>query len=265
MRAALFALMLLFPSLAHELLAASAAGAATTEEIFAVYAHGDYEQAARLGEAAHTAAGYAIAARAVLADAVLRDTPCMSCLLRAEKLSRQAIVLDPHYAYGQIWLAVSLGYQSRILGPIRSRLKDTPNQSKVALNLAFTADSTNAYAISALGGWHIEVVRAGGAFLANHVYGATEAQGISMFDLAVKTDPANVAVHYQIALSLAGFEAEKYHARIIAELRAAASNTANTAYEKKIQTRATELLGLLNQGAHDAFDLRVRKYQGFPD
>jgi len=256
MRAALFALMLLLPSLAR---------AATTEEIFAVYARGDYEHAARLGEASHTAPGLAIAARAVLADEVLRDKPCMPCLLRAEKLSRQAIALDPHYADGQIWLAVSLGYQSRILGPIRARLKDTPNKSKTALNLAWAADFTNAYAISALGGWNIEIVRAGGAFLAKHVYDATEAQGITLFDLAVKTDPTNVAVHYQIALSLAGFDVVKYRSRVVTELRAAASNVPNTAYEKKIQTRATELLGLLNQGAHDAFESRVRKYQGFPD
>ncbi len=256
MKVAALALLLLLPSMAR---------AATTDEIFAVYARGDYEQAAKLGEASHTAPGLAIAARAVLADEVLRDKPCMPCLLRAEKLSRQAIALDPHYAFGQVWLAVSLGYQSRILGPIRARLKDTPNQSKVALNLAFSADSANAYTISALGGWHIEVVRAGGAFLANHVYGATEAQGISLFDAAVRTDPANVAVHYQIALSLAGFDVVKYRSRVVMELRAAASNVPNTSYEKKIQTRATELLGLLNQGAHDAFESRVRKYQGFPD
>jgi hypothetical protein len=256
MKALLVVLLLLIPV---------SAGAATTEEIFAVYARGDYEQAARLGEAARTAPGLAIAARAVLADAVLRDTPCMACLQRAEKLSRDAIAADPHFAFGQVWLAVALGYQSRILGPIRSRLKDTPNQSKTALNLAWQADSANAFAISALGGWHIEVVRAGGAFLARHVYGATEEQGISMFDLAVKTDPGNVAVHYQIALSLAGFDAEKYQARVAAELKAAISGTAQTAYEKKIQGRAAELLGLMNQGAHDAVASRVRKYQGFPD
>ncbi|MBW8708229.1 MAG: hypothetical protein JF627_03015 [Alphaproteobacteria bacterium] len=256
MRGALLALMLLVPSLAC---------AASTEEIFALYARGDYEQAAKLGEASRSAPGLAVAARAVLADEVLRDAPCLSCLQRAEKLARQAVILDPHFANGQIWLAVALGYQSRILGPIRARLKDTPNQSKMALNLACLADSTNAYAISALGGWHIEIVRAGGTFLARHVYGASEAQGISLFDAAVKADPANVAVHYQIALSLAGFEPEKYHGRIVTELRAAASNTPNTAYEKKIQSRAGELLGLLNQGAQEAFEARVRKYQGFPD
>ena len=254
--AALALLLLLMPSVGR---------AATTDEIFAVYAHGDYEQAAKLGEAAHTAPGLAIAARAVLADAVMRDAPCMTCLLRAEQLSRQAIVLDPHFAFGQIWLAVSLGYQSRILGPIRARIKDTPNQSKTALYLAWAADPNNAYAISALGGWHIEIVRAGGAFLANHVYGATEADAITMFDVAVKTAPENVAVHYQIALSLAGLNLDKYRTRIVTEFRAAQAAPANTAYEKKIQGRATELLGLLNQGAHDAFESRVRKYQGFPD
>jgi hypothetical protein len=72
-------------------------------------------------------------------------------------------------------------------------------------------------------------------------------------------------VHYQIALTLAGFAADKYHARIAAELKSAQSATSDTAYEKKMQGRAGELLGLLNQDAHDAFDSRVRKYQGFVD
>jgi hypothetical protein len=258
-KAVLLALLLLMPP------AAAQAAAMRSEDIFAVYARGDYEQAARLGEAARTAAGYAIGARAVLADDALRDTPCMECLRRAESLSRQAIAADPHYAFGHIWLAVALGYQSRLLGPIRSRLKDTPNQSKIALNLAWQADPTNAYAISALGGWNIEIVRAGGTFLARSVYGATEADGISLFDTAIQLAPDNVAVHYQIALSLAGFDPNKYRARIAAELRASISGVAQTAYEKKVQARAAELLGLLNPGAHDAFDLRVRKYQGFAD
>ena len=52
---------------------------------------------------------------------------------------------------------------------------------------------------------------------------------------------------------------------MMAEFRAAQTGPAATAYEKKIQGRAAELLGLLNTGAHDAFESRVRKYQGFPD
>jgi hypothetical protein len=264
MKFALLALLLVVSPLAATA-ATTPARAATTEEIFAVYARGDYEQAVRMGEASHTAPGLAIAARAVLADDVLRDTPCLSCLQRAESLSRQAVAADPHFAFGQVWLAVSLGYEARIIGSVKARLKNSPAQSRAALDAAVADDPKNAFAVSALGGWHIEVVRGGGAFLAKLAYGAKESEAMALFDRAVRLAPGNVAVHYQIALALAGFNTEKYRARIAAELRSSLSNVPDTAYEKKIQGRAGELLGLLNQGAHDAFDLRVRKYQGFPD
>ena len=237
--------------------------AATTEEIFASYAKGDYEQAERAGEASRTAPGLAIAARAVLADEVLRDTPCLPCLERAESLARQAIAADPHHAFGQVWLAVALGYQARIIGPVKARMNNSPAQSKAALETAISDDPKNAFAVSALGGWHIEIVRGGGAFLGGLVYGAKEQQALALFDRAIQLAPGNVAVHYQIALSLAGFNSGKYHARIASELRASLAAVPQTAYEKKIQARAQELSGLMNQD--DAFHARVRKYQGFPE
>ncbi len=239
--------------------------AATPDEIFEVYARGDYEQAARMGEAAHTATGYAIAARAVLADDVLRDQPCMECLKRAETLARQAIAVDPRNALGQVWLAVALGYQSRITGVIKARLRNAPAESRAALDLAVQADPKNPFAISALGGWNIEVVRGGGGFLARTLYGATESEGMALFDRAEKLEPGNVAVHYQVALSLLGFDAAKYRARIQSELRAAIAGKADTVYETRMQDRANDLLGLLNHGPRDALEARVRKYQGYPD
>jgi hypothetical protein len=255
MRFWLAALLLLVPGMAR---------AATPEDIFALYVKGDYEQAAQAGEASHSAMGLAIAARAVLADEVLRDQPCMPCLERAEMLARSAIAADPHLAFGHVWLAVALGYEARIVGAVRARLKDSPAQSRAALDAAVSEDPKNAYAVSALGGWHIEIVRGGGSTLARLLYGATESEALNLFDRAIRLAPGNVAVRYQIALSLAGYDAEKYRVRIAAELKAAASGTAETAYEKKIQGRAQELLGLLALTPHDGFDSLVRKYQGFP-
>ena len=46
---------------------------------------------------------------------------------------------------------------------MKARLKDMPAQSRTALETAVTDDPGNAFAVSALGGWHIEVVRGGGA------------------------------------------------------------------------------------------------------
>ena len=254
MRAAALALLLLAPV---------GAFAAAAEEVQALYARGDYEQAARAGEASHTAAGLATAARAVLADEVLRDQPCLSCLQRAEGLARQAIATDPHHAFGQVWLAVALGYQARITGAVKARMANTPAQSKAALDQAVKDEPGNAFAVSALGGWHIEIVRGGGSFLAGLAYGAKESEALALFDRAVKLAPDNVAVHYQIGLALAGFQPEKYRARIVSEFKAAAASPPRTAYEKKIQERAGELLSLME--TRDAFTARVRKYQGFPD
>lgn len=254
MRRLLLALLLLAPAPALAL---------TTDEIAALYARGEYEQAAKAGEAAHTAPGLAIAARAVLADDVLRDQPCMDCLKRAESLARQAIARDPHHAFGQVWLAVALGYQARITGAVKARLADSPAQSKAALDQAVRDEPNNAFAVSALGGWHIEVVRGGGSFLAKLVYGASEGAAMNLFDRAIKAAPDNVAVHYQIGLSLAGFDPDKYRSRIATEFKAAVAAPPRTAYERKIQERAAELLKLM--GAREAFDARVRTYQGFPD
>ena len=74
-----------------------------------------------------------------------------------------------------------------------------------------------------------------------------------------------MAVRYQIALALAGFDAEKYRSRIASELRAAMAGEAATAYEKKMQERVNDLLGLVNRGPQDVLAARIRKYQGYPD
>lgn len=250
-------------ALALLLLAPVGAAAVTPDEVQALYARGDYENAAQAGEASRSAAGLATAARAVLADEVLHDAPCLACLQRAETLARQAVALDPHHAFGQVWLAVALGYQARITGAVKARLANTPAQSKTALDQAVKDEPGNAFAVSALGGWHIEIVRGGGSFLAGLAYGAKESAALALFDRAVKLAPDNVAVHYQIGLSLAGFALDKYRARVAAEFRTAAASPPRTAYEKKIQERASELLSLID--SRDAFAARVHKYQGFPD
>jgi tetratricopeptide (TPR) repeat protein len=196
---------------------------------------------------------------------VLRDKPCMDCLKRAESLARSAIALDPHYAYGQIWLAVALGYQARLTGAVVARLANTPKQSRQALDQALADDPNNPFAISALGGWNIEIVRGGGAFLARVLYGATQAEALALFDKAEKLDPSNVAVHYQIGLSLAGYDADKFRLRIASEFRAAVAGHPQTVYERHIQDRANDLLGLADRGPREALDARIRLYQGFAD
>jgi hypothetical protein len=237
---------------------------ASADALYSLYAGGQYDEAMRAGADAKTSEGFAIAARAALADAAIRPQPCLECLRRAEDFARRAVAADSRDADGHVWLAAALGLEGRIIGMLRARLADSPGKAKEELDAALKDDPGNAYALAAMGGWNIEIVRAGGAFLARALYGAREADGMALFDRAVKAAPGNVAVRYQIGLSLAGYKPDIFGARIAQELAAAIADTPQTAYEKFIQLRARDLLALLNKNDRDSFAARVHKYQGYP-
>jgi len=232
--------------------------------LFALYAQGHYEDAMREGDAANDAPGLAVAARAALADAMMRQEPCLSCLKRGETFARRAIAADWNAADAHVWLAVSLGYEARIVGLVRARLDNDPAQAKEHLEAALKIQPDNPYGLAALGGWHVEVVKTGGDFLAGRVYGASRERALALFDHAVKVAPRNVAVRYQIGLSLAGLEPALYRGRIESELEAAIHAPPERAPEKFVQGRASELLALLKRGDHDAFETKLRAFQGYP-
>ncbi len=92
----------------------------------------------------------------------------------------------PNFADGQVWLAVSLGYQARIKGVLWARWQGFPDQAKAALRAAVAAEPDNPIAVSALGGWQVEVVKAGGPFLARQLFGASLSEAMSLFDRRVR-------------------------------------------------------------------------------
>ena len=232
--------------------------------LFSLYAEGHYQEAMRAGEESHTADGLAIAARAALADAMTRPEPCLSCLKRAEEDARRAIALDGRLADGHVWLATSLGYEARLEGVMHASWNNSPAQAKEQLDAALAADPANPYALAALGGWNAELVRVGGAYLARKIFGASLEQSLALFDRADRAAPHNVAVHYQIALSLAGVDRARYRTRIEEELGEAIQGPPQTAYEKFVAARAQELLALLKRGDADAFETKLRLFQGYP-
>lgn len=245
-------------------LALATTPAAAADSLFALYASGQYEAAMRAGAESGTAESLAIAARAALADAAMRPQPCLSCLKRAEDFARRAVAADPRPPEGHVWLAAALGLEGHIIGVVRARLAGSPAEAKAQLDTALQDSPGNAYALTAMGGWNIEIVRLGGAFLAQKLYGASEAEGFALFERAIKAAPGNVAIHYQIALVLAGYRPEALRPRIAQELEAAIHATPATAYEKFIQARAAELLALLKHDDTDAFTRTVHQFQGYP-
>jgi tetratricopeptide (TPR) repeat protein len=229
-----------------------------------LYVAGRYVEAIAAGIAANNAEGFTIAARAELAQEQARISPCLDCLSRAEGFARKAIAADPKLPDGHIYVAVSLGYEARIVGIIEARLKGYAEEAKEQLDEALKLDPDNAWALAALAGWNIEIVRNGGDTLAEMIYGATVANGLSDFARAFKLQPNNLVLRYQYSLTMSGFDLDTYRHDIEDALNRAASGKQTTANDALTKSRAQILLKLLHAGNDDAYIAQVRKFQGYP-
>jgi len=119
--------------------------------------------------------------------------------------------------------------------------------------------------LAALGGWNIAIVSKGGATLGHWLYGASFGEGMKDFARAFRAAPQDVALPYQYALALAGYDAVGYRSEIEVSLSRVIGGKPMTAYDSLTQARARALLRLLNANDSEAFQRLVRQYQGYAD
>lgn len=238
--------------------------AAFAETPFQLYEDGRFADAEKAALAQGDAAGYALAARAVLAAEMMRQEPCSVCLQHAEALAQRAIDLDPKLPEGRVEYVVALGYQARLMGPLEAHFKGFAEKARNNIEAAIAADPMNAWAWAALGGWNIEIAHTAGTTLARWLYGASLKNGLDDFAKAFAAAPDNLVIRYQYALTLAACHEPIYHDTIVDALTRAVDATPHGAYEAFAQKNAKELLAALKAGDMDAFDRLVRHDQGYP-
>jgi tetratricopeptide (TPR) repeat protein len=238
--------------------------ASAADTALSFYKAGQFAQAEAAGVAQNNSEGLAIAARAVLAEDMMRDQPCLDCLRHAEDLSRRAIAADPKVPEGHIYLAAAIGYESRIIGNLAAQSKGYANEAKRQLDAALASDPNDVWALAALGSWHIEIVRAAGPTLARWLFDARFASGQDYYSKAFAAEPDNLVIRYQYALALAAYNLADYQKNIEAELAHALACTSSSAYETFAKGRARELLDTLKRGDTAAVQRLVRRDQGYP-
>ena len=237
--------------------------AVAKETPLALYLSGEYDRAEAAGVAQNDAQGYAIAARAALAEEMMRQQPCLDCLKHAEDLSRRAIAADPKAPEGHIYLAASIGYEARIIGDLAAQSKGYGDVAKDELDQALASDPNNPWALAAMGSWNIEIVRSAGPALARWLFGARLEAGQDDYAKALAVAPDNLVLHYQYALTLAAYDLDTYRNDIQNELVRAVACTPHSAYEIFARSRAQEFLNALK--ANDAqVERLVRRDQGYP-
>jgi len=241
-----------------------APGAAAADTPLALYTSGQYSQAEAVGLAENNAEGFEIAARAVLAEEQMRDAPCLECIKHAEELSRKAIAADPTRPEGHIYLAVALGYETRVIGNVAAQTRNYANVAKQELDAAIAADPKNPWTLAALGSWHIEIVRNAGSALGRWLFGARLQTGLDYYTKAFAIAPSNLVLRYQYALSLAAFDLSAYRKDIEEQLDRAVACTPRSKYETFARTRAQQLLEVVKRGDADEVQRLVHRDQGYP-
>ena len=243
---------------------AFAAPALAEETPLSLYAKGDYEAAIKAGEAKGDAGSLVIATRAALSDAKLRDAPCADCFKRVEALAKRAIAADPKRPEPYVYLASAMGSESHMIGALATSAAGLPGKAKKAIDTALSLAPDSPLALAGLGGWNIEVIRVGGGIFGQWFYAASFDAGAKAFKRAIALAPNDVIIRYEYALQLAAYDAKGQRAEIAAQLAAATSAQAPTAYEKALQDRAGRLADLLVKNDLAAFTAQVKRYQGYP-
>lgn len=243
----------------------ASAPACASENPLSLFLAGHFAEAEAAGIAQNDAQGLSLAARAVLADDMMRDEPCLECLRRAEDLSRRAIAADPKPAEAHIYLAAAIGYEARIIGDLAAQAKGYATEAKRQLDAALASDPNDPWALAALGSWHIEIVRSAGPTLARWLFGANFETGRECYARAFAVAPNNLVLHYQYALTISAYDLATYRPEVESQLTRAVSETPGSAYESFVQEHAQQLLDTLHAGDLAAAQRMVKHDRGYPD
>ncbi len=185
-------------------LSAAAPAASPYLDASRLFDRGRYLEAAALAATARTAAGFALAARATLANAIYVAKPPHR-QVQVEKgveLAEKALALDSHIVEAHLQLVIAFYQKSRAITPLDAYFQGYADKSSEHLAIALDLEPDNPWGLWLLGGWNFEVVRLAGPILADTLFSASLAAGRAAFTKANSLMPGSVVLQYSFARAL---------------------------------------------------------------
>ena len=220
----------------------------------AAYAEGRWLDAARLAETDHSPDALAFAARARLAGIVLTgaNRASRNDLVQARRLAEAAVSSAPRHVEGRIQLATIMGLEARRGSPALSLAQGRPQQVRELL-LAILRDApSDPWALSLLGGWHLESIRMGGE-AATRMLGADAAAGQVLFRRAVAASPGEPTIPFYFTCALLGLtRSPATEAEIRSQLATALTRPPRDAFQREVTRRAGLIRSQVTAGRFDA-------------
>lgn len=175
------------------------AAAASFDDAQALYTRGEFEAAVSAAAALETADGYALAAQALLVNAIflMDGEPRLEAFYRAHELAKAGLEINPDHINAHLQAAGALGVQARVKNS--SRLG---RRSRRHLKAILRIDPDHPRALAATGGWHGEVLQRAGRFFGKIFFGASRKSVFENFDraLGLRPDLPSLRVAYAKAL-----------------------------------------------------------------
>ena len=217
------------------------------------FAEGAFVQAAELAHTAGGAEGAALAARAelVYGDYLAPVSERYQNFIRAEADARRAIALAPGDPEGHLCLALALGLISREKGSLVAHFAGYAKEARLHIDLARRLAPGSAWGEALLGGWNLEIVRAGG-IVGSLFYGASLEAGMAAYARAFARDPVNVSIAYQYAVQIVALGETPHRAEATRRLAVSLDRDVPAdALARLAHERAMRLMGAL-QARDDA-------------
>lgn len=243
---------------------AAPASAQIPQNALAAYSDGKFIVAATIAESEGSPDALAFAARARIAEAIMRNDPCMDCLMKAQAMAQSAIAGDPNLAEGYVQLAIAIGFRGRLVSTFEAQSESLAEKGRAAIDQALKLDPRNSWARASLGGWHLEIVHRAGSILASVVYGANEEDGLANFRAALAEEQGSLLLHYHYALSILALDVERFRHEALETLQAGYKDTRTDALLDFTRRRTDKLIESLRTGSVDDIEILVRRYQGHP-
>lgn len=181
-------------------------------EAWTAFHAGRFQDAVEAGLASEDAAGYAVAnkAQAIYANYVEKNDKTKIGLFEevAERAAEHQAA-DPKAANAYYWQAYALGRYAQGVSIVRALKDGIGGKVRAALEQTIRLAPKHADAHIALGAYHAEIIDKVGAMIGGAMYGANRAEGLRLFQTALKLNPGSAIARIEYANGLVMLEGDK--------------------------------------------------------
>lgn len=215
------------------------AAAASPDDIRALIAAGDYDQARILGSNMHTAEGYVLAAESLSTQIMLGEVPKLNQRSKdARELAKMALALDPASYEAKLQYVLTDGFVTRSTGNLTAWRKKLPMKTQSAIKALRADYPDDARAMALDAAWHLGIIRKTGNQAGQRWFGASAEEGRQLYEQAIAIAPDDMIIRINYVAGVMALKSDPDIGRMKAHLEDILLISPKTDVEIKVKNQA---------------------------